>query len=167
MMWLKVVALLIALATLTGAAYLAGSNEKDEEWSLKWAERDKADLAANLKHEKELRDQEQVYVKKLNEANENGEKLQEELERTVAVGADITDRLQHEYDKLAAKSKLCQGSPTSDGGKNAQAPADMLAQLLSRSEQRSTEIARYADELGIALGVCQAAYEGISNKDNK
>jgi hypothetical protein len=161
MMWLKILGPMVITALLFGMGYEVGSNSKDEEWKLKWSDRDAKDLAANLAHEKEIREQEQKYVAKLDEANKNGAKLQEELNNTIAAGASITERLHVEYEKLAAKSKRCEKTTIVNGGISTQSPSDMLANLLSRCEQRTTEISRYADELAIAHGVCVTSYNSV------
>lgn len=160
-MYLKVLGPLALAVALFAAGYLKGSDNKDEEWRLKWGERNERDKETIIAHEKKIRDTEHEWQTKLNESNKNGQEQREELENTVRNGAAITDRLRVEYKKLAAQSKRCSNSPVTNGSQSTQSAGDLLADMLSRSEQRETEIARYADELAIAHNVCVVSYNAL------
>lgn len=138
-----------------------GYDRADAAWQQKWDTRERQIAEANLAHEKSIREKEAEYQVKLDEANRNGQAERKKLEGTIRDGVAITERLQHEYKKLAAQSKYFQNTTVANGSFSTDGPADMLAKLLSGAEQRETEIARYADELAIARNVCEASYNTL------
>ncbi|AOF20984.1 hypothetical protein BED35_07145 [Yersinia enterocolitica] len=52
------IAVLLVISVLVGGGYWWGSDSKDSEWSLKWADRDKSDLMAEIAARKSATDKE-------------------------------------------------------------------------------------------------------------
>ncbi|AOF16776.1 TPA: DUF2514 family protein [Yersinia enterocolitica] len=52
------IAVLLVISVLVGGGYWWGSDSKDSEWSLKWADRDKSDLTAEIAARKSATDKE-------------------------------------------------------------------------------------------------------------
>ncbi|CFV26357.1 Protein of uncharacterised function (DUF2514) [Yersinia enterocolitica] len=55
---LRLIAVLLVISVLVGGGYWWGSDSKDSEWSLKWADRDKSDLTAEIAARKSATDKE-------------------------------------------------------------------------------------------------------------
>ncbi|HHG9945864.1 DUF2514 family protein [Yersinia enterocolitica] len=55
---LRLIAVLLVISVLVGGGYWWGSDSKDSEWSLKWADRDKSDLMAEIAARKSATDKE-------------------------------------------------------------------------------------------------------------
>ncbi|MEE4694815.1 DUF2514 domain-containing protein [Pseudomonas alliivorans] len=152
------VLILLAVAGALYGAYRHGVTVTDLAWQAKWSKQVGDQSMAVATTTTEYRTEEQRRQKVANQVANDARK-----EQTVAL-ADATDadaagdRLRSEAAKLAATASCVPGDPgIAERGKNATRAAMVLSDLLSRADARAGDLARYADQLRIAGGACEAA----------
>ncbi|WP_443698260.1 DUF2514 family protein, partial [Pseudomonas sp.] len=142
--------LLIALACCAlFSAYHHGETVKDSEWQSKWGDRNTRDEAAALTNETAERDKEQARQHSINKAIEDG---QQRIDSATSIAADANARaisLHDAADKLASRlaaSEVSGNSCAAAASKTAARAAVVLADVFRRSDQRSGDLAGYADQ---------------------
>ncbi|MEE4668283.1 DUF2514 domain-containing protein [Pseudomonas alliivorans] len=155
--------ILLAAAGALYGAYRHGVMVTDLAWQAKWSKQVGDQSMAVATTTTEYRTEEQRRQKAANQVANDARK-----EQTVALadaaGADAAgDRLRSEAGKLAAFASCVPGDPgIAERGKNATRAAMVLSELLSRADARAGDLARYADQLRIAGGACEASYDASS-----
>lgn len=161
MIWVKLLEPLAIAAALFVGGYLNGQSEERAVWEQKWAAQEKAISDLKTKHLEELRKKESEWASQVKLIDQKGDERVEQLEMVIDSSRAVTERLQHEYEKLAASAR--RGASSSDARQRAEAEkaASMLADVLRRCETRTDEIARYADELEISYDSCAAYVQSV------
>lgn len=148
---------------LGGSAYRRGVTVTDSKWLAKWAEQVGTQAQAVATTTIEYRTEEQRRQKAANQVANDARQEQTAAIADAVVADAAGDRLRSEAGKLAA-SASCVPSDLgiADRGNNATRAAMVLSDLLSRSDARAGELARYADELRVAGRACEAPYNASS-----
>lgn len=107
----------------------------------------------NMQHQEEL---ENVRT----QANSEAVQKVEDERRAGVVALNDSNRL---YQREITRLRQACNSTTTTGSNDASDPIGVLANLLTRSDAGAGIYARTADERGIALRACNAAYEALRN----
>lgn len=165
--YLKAGAILLLIALACGAlfgAYHHGETVKGGEWQAKWDDRNTRDEAAALKNETAERDKEQARQHSINKAIEDG---QQRIDSAASITADANARnvgLLNTVDSLTAQLAASEASGNScatAASKAAARAAMVLADVFKRSDQRSGDLAGYADQSHVRGVTCEQAFDGL------
>ncbi|KGS14192.1 prophage PssSM-03, partial [Pseudomonas coronafaciens] len=150
----KAVGLLLILLALAGAlygAYLHGVSVTDLAWKAKWAEEVSTQSEAVATTTTEYRTEEQRRQKAANQVANDARQNQTAALADAAIADAAGVRLRVEAGKLAATASCAPGDTgAAERGKAASRAAMVLSELLSRSDARAGELAKYADSARIA-----------------
>ncbi|WP_122386766.1 DUF2514 domain-containing protein [Pseudomonas syringae group genomosp. 7] len=168
--WKAVGAVLILLA-LAGAlygAYRHGVTVTNLAWQSKWAKQVSAQSQAVATTTADYRTEEQRRQKAANQVA-NDARQEQTAALTDAAAADAAgDRLHVQAGKLAAAaSSAPSDTGAAERGKAATRAAMVLSELLSRSDARAGELAKYADSARIAGLACNRFVDELSNTTNQ
>lgn len=156
--------ILLAVAGALYGAYRHGVSVTDSKWQVKWAEEVGTQAQAVATTTTEYRTEEQRRQKAANQVANDARQEQTAAIADAVVADAAGDRLRSEAGKLAASASCVPSDPgIADRGKNATRAAMVLSDLLSKSDQRAGDLARYADRLRIAGQACEASYD-LSNR---
>lgn len=142
-----------------------GKADSDREWELRWAKRDKDDLAASMAAEKENRAEE---LRRKNETEEIVNNAEREKQQALAEAADANDAADGLRKTIAVIRRQLADSETgklsADAGhrQTAAETARVLADLYEESDRRAGKVAEYADAAARAGGVCERTYEAVT-----
>lgn len=143
--------------------YFIGSNHKDDEWRLKWAEQSQR-----------LADAERAYIdlakaeelRRMTAINEVSQSAQTEIDRARAdadAARAAADGLRNQAKRLAATaSKACGNPGTAATGKAAGSAGLVLADVLGRTDDAAGELAAALDRSRIAGMACEKAYDSLT-----
>ncbi|WP_180191765.1 DUF2514 domain-containing protein [Pseudomonas syringae] len=163
----KAVGLLLILLALAGAlygAYLHGVTVTDLAWKAKWAEEVSTQSEAVATTTTEYRTEEQRRQKAANQVANDARQEQTAALTDAAVADAAGDRLRVEAGKLAATASCASGDTgAAERGKTASRAAMVLSELLSRSDARAGELAKYADSARIAGLACNRFVDELSS----
>jgi len=95
------------------------------------------------------------------EAQRQAEQIKSEGAAAYAVALDQHNRV---YEQQIARLRAACHSTATAGGKDAADPIGVLADVLTRTDEATGVYARVADERGVALNACIAAYEALGSK---
>ena len=145
--------------------YTAGYSQANDEWALKWKQRDADDAAALAKRQAEARAEEQRRQGEIDAIEKRaGEQIAQ-----AAADADharaVSDGLHDEAAKLAARlaaSERARRAATASGGQAGTTGSELLAELFRRADQRAGELAAIADQARIRGLTCEAAYDALT-----
>ncbi|MCF5550300.1 DUF2514 domain-containing protein [Pseudomonas syringae pv. syringae] len=161
----KAVGLLLILLALAGAlygAYLHGVTVTDLAWKAKWAEEVSAQSEAVATTTTDYRTEEQRRQKAANQVANDARQNQTAALTDAAVADAAGDRLRVEAGKLAAATSCAPGDTgAAERGKAASRAAMVLSELLSRSDARAGELAKFADNSRIAGLACEISYDAL------
>lgn len=170
LLW-KAVGLLMILLALAGAlygAYLHGVTVTDLAWKAKWAEEVSSQSEAVAITTTEYRTEEQRRQKAANQVANDARQEQTAALTDAAVADAAGDRLRVEAGKLAATTSCAPGDTgAAERGKAASRAAMVLSELLSRSDARAGELAKYADSARIAGLACSRFADELSSTTNQ
>ncbi|MDU8420208.1 DUF2514 domain-containing protein [Pseudomonas syringae] len=153
---------LLALAAALYGAYRHGVTVTDLAWKAKWAEQVSAQSEAVATTTTEYRTEEQRRQKAANQVANDARQEQTAALTDAAVADAAGDRLRVEAGKLAVATSCAPGDTGSaQRGKAANRAAMVLSELLSRSDARAGELAKYADSARIAGLACERSYKSL------
>ncbi|KPW95727.1 MULTISPECIES: DUF2514 domain-containing protein [Pseudomonas syringae group] len=165
----KAVGLLLVLLALAGAlygAYLHGVNVTDLAWKAKWAEEASTQSEAVASKTTEYRTEEQRRQKAANQVANDARQEQTAALTDAAVADAAGERLRVEAGKLAAASCAPVDTGAAQRGKAANRAAMVLSELLSRSDARAGELAKYADSARITGLACNRFVDELTSTTN-
>lgn len=163
---LPVLGMLLVLAAIVAVGFVWGSNNKNDEWQLKWTARDASDIQADLAFTAEQR---RIELRRQGEMDA----IQKKAAVDMANARANTDLARAESGRLqlgiaAAIEQLRQsGSGTgvatvsSSGGK----AGLLLAQLYREIDEAATRYAEEADRAHAAGLRCEAAWDALRVKN--
>ncbi|EGA6506629.1 DUF2514 family protein [Salmonella enterica] len=137
-------------------AYDAGKQAERKDWQFEWSKRDEADRTAQLKQEKEQRNEELRRQKETQEIINHAEQEKQKALADAITANDAADRLRR---KIASIRRELAASETS---RVSAETANLFADLYEESDRRAGEIARYADAAASAGRVCERTYEAVT-----
>ncbi|AQL36870.1 DUF2514 domain-containing protein [Pseudomonas syringae] len=154
--------ILLALASTLYGSYRHGVTVTDLAWQAKWAEQSKVQSEAVATTTTEYRTEEQRRQKAANQVANDARQEQTAALNDAAVADAAGDRLRVQAGKLAASASCVPGDPgASERGKAARRAAMVLSELLSRSDARAGELAKYADSARIAGLACERSQKSL------
>lgn len=165
--WLKILPYIAALLLVAGAlfgAYHHGATVTNDEWQAKWNERDARDEAAKATNEAAERAKEQSRQQAINKVVQNGQALIDTAAAAVTAANRESDRLRSAADGLASRiaaSKAGSNSCTAAASEAATRAVMVLADVLKRSDERSGDLAGYADQSRSRGVTCTLAYDAL------
>ncbi|GKW21892.1 hypothetical protein PEC302107_36210 [Pectobacterium araliae] len=155
------------LAALYGAGYHAGHRSADQQWALKWSERDKADATALAQRQAEAREEEQ---RRQRAANENRTNAQNELAAAKAdadTARAAADSLHAKAERLAkrlAESERARNTGIVGGSTAGTGGAVVLAELFRRADERAGELAEALNRSRVRGLTCERSYDSLTTK---
>lgn len=158
-----IAAVLLVLGALYGA-YHHGVTVTDAKWLSAWHQRDADDKAAALENETRERAKEQARQQSINKAIQDGQQLIDQATADAATARASADSLRGAADALAARlaaSEAGSNSCTAAASKAAARAAMVLADVLKRSDERSGDLAVYADQSHGRGVTCEQSYDAI------
>jgi hypothetical protein len=165
--WLKALpymaAVLLALGVLYGA-YHHGVSVTNDDWQAKWSARDADAATAKAANEAAARATEQAWQLKLDKVTEDGQHAIDQATGDAATARASADSLRGAADSLAARLAASQAgghSCTAAASAAASRAVLVLADVLKRSDERSGDLAGYADQSRSRGMTCTQAYDAL------
>lgn len=165
--WLKALPYMAAVLLALGALYWAynhGVSVTNDDWQVKWSDRDTADATAKAVNEAAARGKERAWQLKIDKVAEDGQHAIDQATGDAASARASADSLRGAADSLAAQlsaSHAGSHSCTAAASAAASRAVLVLADVLKRADQRAGDLARYADQ-SHARGVsCAQAYDAL------
>lgn len=145
--------------------YDAGKGAANQEWTLKWAERDKADALGQAFRNDVEREKERSRQAAANEEESNGEKALAKAQADADNAQRAADGLQQQLANLQhqlGRSETSRLSATAALGQARGEAAVLLAQLLSKSDRAAGEYAEAADRAYESGKTCERTYDAVT-----
>lgn len=143
--------------------HAAGEEGERKTWQAKWNEEAARLATARTKAEQEARKEE---LRRQAEIDEVRDHAQEQIAQAQddAAAADLeSGRLREQARRLAARASQCaSGSHATQGGPAAGQAAVVLADLLSRADERAGELAAAYDRARASGLACERAYLSLT-----
>ena len=158
-----IAAALLALGALYGA-YHHGVSVTNDDWQAEWNARDTRDAQAKEQNEAAERAKEQARQQAINKVIQDGQQLIDQATADAVVARASADSLRGQADKLAARltaSKAGSNSCTAAASEAASRAVMVLADVLKRSDERSGDLAGYADQSRARGVTCEKAYDAL------
>ena len=165
--WLKIlpyIAALLLVACALFGAYHHGETVTNDEWQTKWSERDARDEAAQAANEAAERAKEQSRQQAINKVVQNGQALIDTAAAAVTAANRESYRLRSAADGLASRIAASQASGnscTAAASAAATRAVMVLADVLKRSDERSGDLAGFADQSRVRGVTCEKAYDAL------
>jgi hypothetical protein len=144
------------------SGHFDGEEGERKTWQAKWNEEATRLATARTKAEQEAREEENRRQAEIDEVRDHA---QEEIAQAQAdaVAASVeSGRLREQARCLAARASQCASYPsTAQGGQAAEQPAMVLADLLSRADERAGELAAAYDRAQASGLACERAYDSL------
>ncbi|MDM5138462.1 DUF2514 domain-containing protein [Aeromonas bestiarum] len=159
----------LVIAALAGggvALYQSGHSDGEEgehkTWQAKWNEESARLAIARTKAEQKAREEENRRQAEIDEVRDHAqEEIAQAQADAVAAGVE-SGRLREQARRLAARASQCASNPsTAQGGQAAEQPAMVLADLLSRADERAGELAAAYDRARASGLACERAYNSL------
>ncbi|MBS2781729.1 DUF2514 domain-containing protein [Aeromonas salmonicida] len=159
----------LVIAALAGGGvvlYQSGHSDGEEgerkTWQAKWNEEAARLATARTKAEQEAREEENRRQAEIDEVRDHAqEEIAQAQADAVAAGVE-SGRLREQARRLAARASQCASNPsTAQGGQAAEQPAMVLADLLSRVDERAGELAAAYDRARASGLACERAYDSL------
>ncbi|MBA1194103.1 DUF2514 domain-containing protein [Pseudomonas entomophila] len=163
MTWPVRTVLLALVLTSCWGAYQHGRSVARAEAQAAWARRDSDDRLAEVRGQREARQEERRRAQAQEEARAHAHE-QHQVADAGAAGADAAgQRLQHAADQFATIVR-CPGTDSAAvaRGQAATRAALVLSDLLARADARAGELARAYDQARVAGLQCAREYDGLS-----
>ncbi|WP_368222733.1 DUF2514 family protein [Aeromonas sp. s4] len=160
---LVIAALVGGGVALYRSGHAAGEEGERKTWQAKWNKEATRLATARAKAEQKAREEE---LRRQSEIDEVRDHAQEQIAQaqTDAAAADLeSGRLREQARRLAARASQCAGSSSAAlGGQAAGQPAVVLADLLSRADERAGELAAAYDRARASGLACERAYLSLT-----
>lgn len=142
--------------------HAAGEEGERKTWQAKWDEEAARLATARTKAELKAREEEQRRQAEIDEVRDHAqEEIAQAQADAVAAGLE-SGRLREQGRRLAARASQCAShSSAPQGGPTAEQPAVVLADLLSRADERAGELAAAYDRARASGLACERAYDSL------
>ncbi|WP_261526444.1 DUF2514 domain-containing protein [Burkholderia multivorans] len=149
-------AFIVALAITAAGCYFKGHHDADQSATL-------ADQAKQIRELKAERDEYQRRTAAQQENANHAAKERDLARADAAAAASAADGLRKQVATLIERAR----HPAATTGSAAAGDAlDLLADVLGRADEAAGELAKIADERGIAGKQCEADYDSLTNEVN-
>jgi len=146
--------------------YESGKFDTNQDWNIKWAERDGKDLLELAGRQEQERTEEQRRQNQINQVTADAQTQLDKARLDAANAQSAADKLQltiaNIRRQLAASETSKLSSAASAGTARATA-TDMFAQLLIESDRAAGQYAEAADRARIAGLACERSYDAVAN----
>lgn len=168
-----------ALPFLAGALFIAGlvgggialyqSGHSDgvkgerKTWQAMWDEEAVRLATVRTKAEQDARAEEKRRQAEIDEVRDHAQEEIAQAQADATAAGIESGRLHEQARRLAARASQCASNTgTAQGGQAAGQPAMVLADLLSRADERAGELAAAYDRARVSGLACERAYDAIS-----
>lgn len=143
--------------------HAAGEEGERKIWQAKWNEEAARLATARTKAELKAREEEQRRQTEIDEVRDHAqEQIAQAHADAVAAGVE-SGRLREQARRLAARASQCAShSSAAQGGPATEQPAMVLADLLSRADERAGELAAAYDRARASGLACERAYLSLT-----
>jgi len=158
-------ALVIAVLAGGGVAlyrsgHAAGEEGERKTWQAKWDEEAASLATARTRAEQEAREEEQRRQAEIDEVRDHAQEEIAQAQADAAAAGVESGRLREQARRLAARASQCASNPgTPQGSPATGQPAMVLADLLSRADERAGELAAAYDRARASGLACERAYQ--------
>ncbi|HDT5887717.1 DUF2514 family protein [Aeromonas dhakensis] len=160
----------LVIAALAGggvALYRSGQDDGKEgerkTWQAKWDEEATRLATARTKAEQEAREEELRRQAEIDEVRDHAQEQIAQAQADAAAAGLESGRLREQARGLAARASQCASNPgAAQGGPAAGHPAMVLADLLSRADERAGELAAAYDRARASGLACERAYLSLT-----
>lgn len=160
----------LLIAGLVGggiALYQSGHSDGVEgerkTWQAMWDEEAVRLATARTKAEQEARAEEKRRQAEIDEVRDHAQEEIAQAQADATAAGIESGRLHEQARRLAARASQCASNTgTAQGGQAAGQPAMVLADLLSRADERAGELAAAYDRARVSGLACERAYDAIS-----
>jgi len=159
----------LVIAALAGggvALYWSGHADGQEgerkTWQARWNEEAARLATARTKAEQEAREEEQRRQAEIDEVRDHAQEQLAQAQADAAAAGIESGRLREQARRLAARASQCASNPgTAQRGSATEQPAMVLADLLSRADERAGELAAAYDSARASGLACERAYDAL------
>lgn len=159
----------LVIAALAGggvALYQSGHSDgkggERKTWQAKWDAEASRLATVRTKAEQEARTEEKRRQAEIDEVRDNAQEEIDQAQADATAAGIESGRLHEQARRLAARASQCAGYPGStQGGPAAEQPAMVLADLLSRADERAGELAAAYDRARASGLACERAYDSL------
>ena len=161
-------ALLIATLASGGVAlyrsgHAAGEEGERKTWQVKWNEETTRLATARTKAEEKAREEEQRRQAEIDKVRDHAQEEIAQAQADAVTAGLESGRLREQARRLAARANQCASNPgAAQGGSAAGHPAMVLADLLSRADERAGELAAAYDRARASGLACERAYLSLT-----
>ncbi|WP_323954349.1 DUF2514 family protein [Aeromonas caviae] len=160
----------LAISALVGggvalyrSGHAAGEERERQTWQAKWDEEAARLATARTKAEQEAREEEQRRQAEIDEVREHAQEQIAQAQADANAAGIESGRLFEQARRLAARASQCANSTGApQGGQAAGQPAVVLADLLSRADERAGELAAAYDRARASGLACERAYLSLT-----
>ena len=159
---LVITALVGGGVALYRSGHAAGEEGERQTWQAKWDEEAARLATARIKAEQEAREEEQRRQAEIDEVREHAQEQIAQAQADADAAGLESGRLREQARRLAARASQCASNPgTAQRGQAAEQPAMVLADLLSRADERAGELAAAYDRARASGLACERAYDSL------
>lgn len=160
----------LVITTLAGggmalyrSGHAAGEEGERKTWQAKWNEEAVRLATARTKAELKAREEEQRRQAEIDEVRDHAQEQIAQAQVDAAAAGVESGRLREQARRLAARASQCAShSRTPQGSSAAEQPAVVLADLLSRADERAGELAAAYDRARASGLACERAYLSLT-----
>ncbi|MNQ72774.1 hypothetical protein D3C85_874860 [compost metagenome] len=145
------------------SGHAAGEEGERKTWQVKWNEEATRLATARIKAEQEAREEEQRRQAEIDEVRDHAQEEIAQAQADAAAAGIESGRLLEQARRLAARASQCAcGTGAPQGGQATGQPAVVLADLLSRADERAGELAAAYDRARASGLACERAYLSLT-----
>ncbi|WP_421170215.1 DUF2514 domain-containing protein [Aeromonas dhakensis] len=150
------------------SGHAAGEDGERKTWQAKWNEETARLAIARTKAEQEARVEELRRQTEIDEVRNHAQEQIAQAQADAAAAGVESGRLREQARRLAARASQCTIYPgAAQGGPATGQPAMVLADLLSRADERAGELAAAYDRARASGLACERAYDSLRTETMK
>lgn len=168
--WKPIALILLAGLLLWGVhhnSYESGKFDSNRDWKLEWAKRDAKDLLELAGRQEQARTEEQRRQNQINQVTADAQTQLDKARLDAANAQSAADKLQLTIANIRrqlAASETSKLSAIANASATRASSGVLLADVLSKSVERTQQLATTADEWRIAGLTCERSYEAVAGK---
>ncbi|MFQ1974449.1 DUF2514 domain-containing protein [Aeromonas veronii] len=150
------------------SGHSAGEEGERKTWQAKWNEETARLATARTKAELKAREEELRRQAEIDEVRDHAQEQIAQAQADAAAAGVESGRLREQARRLAARASQCASNPSAaQGGSATGQPAMVLADLLSRADERAGELAAANDRARASGLACERAYDSLRTETMK
>ncbi|WP_322864389.1 DUF2514 family protein [Aeromonas allosaccharophila] len=144
------------------SGHSAGEEGERKTWQAKWNEETARLATARTRAEQEAREEELRRQAEIDEVRAHAQEQIAQAQADATAAGVESGRLREQARRLAARASQCAShSSTPQGSPTVEQPAVVLADLLSRADERAGELAAAYDRARASGLACERAYDSL------